>query len=137
MRYLTAQVGYVALVLVVLATATAAVFNLYEMTAKPARAWDADIDRIIAQQQEKKRLAALTPQNERAEPAKAATASTEAQTVGATAMAASLAEDEGRAERKAETASQTSKRPGRRGAAGRRRGRCAPVSVRGLKPRSV
>ncbi len=50
MRYLTAPVGYVTLVLLVLAVATAAVFNLYQMTSKPARSWDADIDRIIALQ---------------------------------------------------------------------------------------
>lgn len=55
-------VGYVATVLAVIAIASIAVFNLDGMTAKTHRSWDADIDRIIARQQEKKKqveLAAL------------------------------------------------------------------------------
>jgi hypothetical protein len=49
-------VTYVATVLAVIGTATMAAFSLNAMTAKAHRSWDADIDRIIAQQQEKKRL---------------------------------------------------------------------------------
>jgi hypothetical protein len=46
----------VATVLAVIGIAAAGVVNLYGMTAKAHRDWDADIDRIIARQQEKKRL---------------------------------------------------------------------------------
>jgi hypothetical protein len=49
-------VNYVATVLAVIVTAGVAAFALNGMTAKAHRSWDADIDRIIAQQQEKKRL---------------------------------------------------------------------------------
>lgn len=54
-----AIVGYVVTVLAVIAIASIAVFNLEGMTAKAHRSWDADIDRIIAWQQEKKRQAEL------------------------------------------------------------------------------
>ncbi|HET7678522.1 MAG TPA: hypothetical protein VFK79_00125 [Xanthobacteraceae bacterium] len=47
-------VGYVGAVLGVIAIASIAVFNLHGMAAKAHRHWDADIDRIIAQQQAKK-----------------------------------------------------------------------------------
>jgi hypothetical protein len=47
-------VGYVGAVLGVIAIASIAVFNLQGMAAKAHRHWDADIDRIIAQQQAKK-----------------------------------------------------------------------------------
>lgn len=52
-------VGYMATVLAVIAIALAGVVNLYGMTAKARHSWDADIDRIIAKQQEKKRLVEL------------------------------------------------------------------------------
>jgi hypothetical protein len=47
-------VGYVGAVLGVMAMASVAVFTLHGMAAKAHRHWDADIDRIIAQQQAKK-----------------------------------------------------------------------------------
>ena len=47
-------VGYVGAVLGVIAMASVAVFTLHGMAAKAHRHWDADIDRIIAQQQAKK-----------------------------------------------------------------------------------
>jgi hypothetical protein len=47
-------VGYVSAVLGVIAIASVAVFTLHGMAAKAHRHWDADIDRIIAQQQAKK-----------------------------------------------------------------------------------
>ena len=47
-------VGYVGAVLGVIAIASIAVFTLHGMAAKAHRHWDADIDRIIAQQQAKK-----------------------------------------------------------------------------------
>ena len=47
-------VSYVGAVLGVLAIASVAVFTLHAMAAKAHRHWDADIDRIIAQQQAKK-----------------------------------------------------------------------------------
>jgi hypothetical protein len=50
----TPLVGYVGAVLGVIAIASIAVFNLQGMAAKAHRHWDADIDRIIATQQEKK-----------------------------------------------------------------------------------
>jgi hypothetical protein len=52
-------VGYVATVLAVIAVASVAVFELNGMTAKAHREWDAEIDLIIAKQQEKKRLAEM------------------------------------------------------------------------------
>lgn len=55
-------VVYVGAVLGVIAVASLAVFNLRGMAAKAHRHWDADIDRIIARQQEKRQdllLAAL------------------------------------------------------------------------------
>jgi hypothetical protein len=60
MRNLAAPVvGYVATVLAVIGIASAGVFNLTGMTAKAQRGWDADIDRIVARQQERKRLVEL------------------------------------------------------------------------------
>src|SRR5687767_3223991 len=50
----TPAVGYVGAVLGVIAIASVAVFTLHGMAAKAHRHWDADIDRIIAQQQAKK-----------------------------------------------------------------------------------
>jgi hypothetical protein len=50
----TPLVGYVGAVLGVIAIASIAVFTLQGMAAKAHRHWDADIDRIIATQQEKK-----------------------------------------------------------------------------------
>ena len=47
-------VGYVGAVLGVIAIASVAVFTLHGTAAKAHRHWDADIDRIIAQQQAKK-----------------------------------------------------------------------------------
>jgi hypothetical protein len=47
-------VGYVSAVLGVIAIASVAVVTLHGMAAKAHRHWDADIDRIIAQQQAKK-----------------------------------------------------------------------------------
>jgi hypothetical protein len=47
-------VRYVSAVLGVMAIASVAVFTLHGMAAKAHRHWDADIDRIIAQQQAKK-----------------------------------------------------------------------------------
>jgi hypothetical protein len=52
----TPAVGYVSAVFGVIAVAYLAVFNLQGMAAKAQRHWDAEIDRIIAKQQEKKRL---------------------------------------------------------------------------------
>jgi len=51
----TPVVGYVGAVLGVIAIASFAVFTLQGMAAKAHRHWDADIDRIIATQQGKKR----------------------------------------------------------------------------------
>jgi hypothetical protein len=56
--------GYVGTVLGVIAIASLASFSLQNMSAKAQRHWDADIDRIIAKQQEKKRgtdVASLEP----------------------------------------------------------------------------
>lgn len=53
---------YVGAVIGVMAVASLAIFNLRGMAAKAHKHWDADIDRIIARQQEKKQdlvLAAL------------------------------------------------------------------------------
>ncbi|MEA2984920.1 MAG: hypothetical protein QOD94_1174 [Alphaproteobacteria bacterium] len=47
-------VGYVSAVLGVIAIASVAVFTMHGVAAKAHRHWDADIDRIIAQQQAKK-----------------------------------------------------------------------------------
>ena len=59
MRILTNPVaGYVGAVLGVIAVASFAVFNLHGMAATAHRHWDADIDRIIAQQLAKKQDAA-------------------------------------------------------------------------------
>ena len=108
------------MVLAVLGVATGAVINLHEMTAKPTRDWDAEIDRIIAQQQEKKRLAALASPAPPSEPAKLAAADAESQTAAEATTGAFEAQDsearEQAAEKKAQTAAQSSKRPGRRNA---------------------
>lgn len=124
MQYLTAPVAYVFMVLAVLGTATAAVFNLYEMTAQPTRDWDAEIDRIVAQQQEKKRLA-LAPQSERSEPTRPAE-SRALLTADAEETTASIRPDDERAreplaEKKAQAAAQTGKKPARRTARGGQR----------------
>jgi hypothetical protein len=47
-------VGYISAVLGVIAIASVALFTLHGMAAKAHRHWDANIDRIIAQQQAKK-----------------------------------------------------------------------------------
>jgi hypothetical protein len=47
--------GYIGAVLGVIALASFALFDLRGTTAKTQRHWDAEIDRIISQQQEKKR----------------------------------------------------------------------------------
>ena len=52
-------VGYVSAVLGVIAITSVAVFTMHGMSAKAHRHWDADIDRIIAQQQAKKLEAVL------------------------------------------------------------------------------
>lgn len=107
------------MVLAVLAAAGAAVFNLYDMTAKPNRDWDAEIDRIVAQHQEKRRQMASSPQTEPVEPVTLASAATVA---NADEAAASKDEEanvrDAVAEKKAQTAAQTSKKPGRRNARG-------------------
>jgi len=54
MRFANPVVGYVGAVLGVIAIASVAVFTLHGMAAKAHRHWDADIHRIIAQQQAKK-----------------------------------------------------------------------------------
>ncbi len=48
--------GYTGAVVGVIAVASVAAFNLQGVTAKAQRHWDADVDRIVAKQQEKKRL---------------------------------------------------------------------------------
>ena len=53
----TPVIGYVGAVLGVMGIASVAVFTLQGMAAKAHRHWDADIDRIIATQQGKKRTA--------------------------------------------------------------------------------
>ena len=60
MRIVSASVGYVLTVLAVIAIASLAVFQLYGASAKQGRDLDAEIDRIVAQYHEKKRLVALT-----------------------------------------------------------------------------
>jgi peptidoglycan hydrolase CwlO-like protein len=118
MRYVEARVGYFAMVLAVLGIATVAVFDLYASSAKANRDLDAEIDRIIAQQQQKKRLAALAAQPEATGPV-TLTAASGAELARAEELSGSLDENdvarEEAAEKKAQTAAQTSKRPGRRG----------------------
>lgn len=52
--------GYVGTVFGVIAIASIAVYDLHGVAAKAHRHWDADIDRIIAQQQDKKRYMDMT-----------------------------------------------------------------------------
>lgn len=55
MRYIANPIfGYFGAVFGVIAVASIAFFNLQGMAAKAHRHWDADIDRIVAQQQEKR-----------------------------------------------------------------------------------
>lgn len=103
MPYLASPVGYVAIVVAVLGLASAATFNLYAMTAKPSRAWDPEIDRIVAQYNEKRSHGLVAR-------AEAATPPALAQS---TAMASA---DPGAplTEKQVQTATQSSKRPTRR-----------------------
>jgi hypothetical protein len=49
--------SYTGAVVGVIAVASVAAFNLQGVAAKTQRHWDADVDRIVAKQQEKKRMA--------------------------------------------------------------------------------
>jgi hypothetical protein len=122
MRAFTAQAGYLIMVFVVLGTAWAAVAHLYENNAKPTRHWNAEIDRIVAHQQEKKRMAALAVRLERIEPLNLASAATEAgaEPAAARPVAAETNAHLQVAQKKAQTTAQTRKKPSRRNGHGRR-----------------
>lgn len=109
MRYPSAQLGYVGMVLAVLGTAAAAAISL-QASPGGRPSLDADIDRIVAQQLEKRRLATSADAAEVATPVKAALGDTTADddTTGALP-------DAGDAPDKASRAAHNGKRPVRGG----------------------
>jgi hypothetical protein len=76
MRYITALVGYFVLIFSVFGIAGAGISNLNEMTARQNRELDAEINRMVAEHNERK-LLALAPDGQRGHGAKARMAAQE------------------------------------------------------------